>query len=139
NVETLTRNGLAQSAAQAAAGQASTAVTLTPTQELALISARTGVEPSTQAGTGWTLVDELNAIQGRTGVEQVAPSAELGFSYDELAAFHARNGVTQQTQSPAVTQPETYTWTLEDELNAIQGRTGVEQGGPYTEPLSGPR
>lgn len=191
NVETLTRNGLAQSAAQAAAsGQASTAGALTLDQELAMIQARTGVEPSTQAavvpevtaeveramvyartgvepatqaGTGWTLEDELNAIQGRTGVEQAAQSDALGFSYDELAAFHARNGVSQQAQSPTITQPETYSWTLEDELNAINGRRAFEQatgqtsqsatqsradflkasgqvqGGTYSEPLSGPR
>lgn len=133
NVETLTRNGQAQSAAQAAgSGQASIAGTLTSDQQLAMIRARTGVEASgqagvlpeitadveramvfgrtgvgtsTQYGTGWTLEDELNAIQARTGVTQGAASAELGWSAEELAEFHARNGFEPKPYAEQLSGP----------------------------------
>jgi hypothetical protein len=127
NVETLTRIGQAQMAAQAAT-QSSPVATLN-TQVPAYAQGTTSQSPVATLGgqapayaqsapQALTPQQEAAAVQARTGVA-AAPAATEFTLEDELNAIH---GVEQPAASTGST-------TFANEHNAIFARTGVEQAG----------
>lgn len=151
NIDTLTRNGLAQQ--QAMQAQA--------LEEVSAVQSREAFEKAIGATT-WTVEDEIAAIHGRTGTE---PTSNVGATVSQptseqaLAGIHGRTG-TQPTSNVGTA---TYQPTAAQEHAAIEARTGVTQVAagaelgwsfeelaefharngvepkPYAEQLSGPR